>query len=264
MKKYIITVIFSLAAFSPLMAFESFLGPRVELGHTMGFGKGVGSFKDYARLSSWNYIYSPVAVGQSFQLAAQMGLVYQAQFVSWFALVAEFGVGVNNGLTYNGNYNPDAVDEYGGKILLPTDVARIDKPGLDGTMRYSWTSLDLNLIGLFTIARPSKMVRVNLLVGPTVSMQLGGIREVFTAPLHPQGAPFAEDTKSIANSTVAVNVGIVAGLGTQIAVGPGLITIEGRTNWGFIPQLTTHSSDGNPVWTARPFSINLAYSFRMP
>jgi hypothetical protein len=254
MKKHIAILIFSLCALWPTLAFESFLGPRLELGHTMGFGKGVGSFKDYAQLDGVLGDYTPVSVTQSFQLTAQTGLVYQAQFVSWFALVTEFGVGFNNGLTYKGNYNP--VDA--------GDVDRIDKPALDGTMRYSWTSLDLNLIGLFTVARPNSAVRINLLVGPTLSMQLGGIREIFTAPSHSQGAPYTEDTKGIAQNVAFVNAGIVAGIGTQIAVGPGLITIEGRTNWGFVAPLVTHMSKDKPVFIARPFSINLAYSFRMP
>lgn len=263
MNKKVAILFLSLVVLSPVMAFENYFGPRVEMGHSMGFGRGVGSFKDYAQLNGVS-AYSPVSVTQAFQFNAQTGVVHQVQFVSWFALVTELGVGVNNGLTYKGNYNPDAVDPWGGSLLDPTDVARINKPALEGEMRYSWTSLDLNLIGLFTVARPHKSVRVNLLVGPTLSMQLGGTREIFTAPSHPQGAPYTENTKNVAENFAWANVGIVAGVGTQIELGPGLITIEGRTNWGFVPKIITHSSDGQPVWIARPFSINLAYSFRMP
>lgn len=263
-----------------LFAIEHYLGVKVELGFTSGMGSNVGTFKDTMVIESSRFDgisaapFQPhrtqtVSVDQGFQLATQLGLVYQVRFLSWLTLMTELGVGLNNGITYKGNYSQWVGSSSAAVHRIKAgEVARIDKNALEGDLRYSWTSLDFNIIGKFTVAQPSPTVSFHALAGPAMSLRISDVKESYKAVDHgittPGNSVFDENTPRVAPSTNPFNIGVTAGVGVDFVVGNrGLISLEGRTTWMFRPQLQTYMSEGEFFGVSKPFSINIAYSYRL-
>ncbi len=263
-----------------LFAIEHYLGVKAELGYMVGTGKNVGTFSDGMQIEfnrAINIItpkwilhrVEDVSVSQGFQLSTQLGLIYQLHFNSWIAVVTELGLGLNNGMTYKGNYSQWVGSSSAGTSRIKAgELARIDKNPLEGDLRYSWTSLDLNLIAKATFARPTPLIALTILAGPAMSWRISEVTTHYTAVSHgvvtPGNSVFDKDNMPTVIAQNPFNIGVTAGVGADFLVGTrGMINLEGRTTWMFRPQLQTYMSDGAFIGVSKPFSISIAYSYRL-
>lgn len=246
------------SASSSLWAVEHNLGVRADGFIMQGYG-GVGT---YAFTGEFRNPTNNTAVGvtavrsvnQSIRFGGGVGLFYEAGLTPWFSLIPELNFSFGNGITYTGNYNPEF-------IMNPPDFVP-----LTGTMKYNYTSLDLNLLMQFTLVRPKQHIAVNFMIGPAASIILGSVTETFHPDFMVVNAPANETFTNKLTPANRFTMGITTGVGAQIDMGPGKFGFDVRTTWYFRPLFETYLSAAlvNPlIRFAKPLSLGVSYSFAL-
>lgn len=246
-----------LSVSSPLFAVEHHLGVRADGFIMQGFG-GVGTYSFNGQITApdrtGSGVYAVRSVNQSIRFGGSVGLFYQVNFTPWFALIPEVSFGFGNGITYTGNYNPEFV------------LDGPDYKPLTGEMKYTYTSLDFNLLAQFTVVRPKQHIAVNLMVGPAASVILGDIKETFRPDFMVKNAPANEAFENKFAPQNRFTMGITTGVGAQIDMGPGKLGFDVRTTWYFGRLFKTYLSEDldNPlIRMAKPLSLGISYSFAL-
>ncbi|NIZ40620.1 PorT family protein [Entomospira entomophila] len=192
------------------------------------------------------------STNQAIQFSGGAGFFVQIAFNDWYTLMPEVMFAFNRGLTVSGNYRKD--------IILNGP----DFPELTGQIRYSWMAFNINVISQFNVLRPNEMFSFHVLAGPAMSIMVGNIKERFTSDFGMYNKPYNADTTNLIRPTRRFDIGVTAGIGTNIDFGKaGRLTFDVRTTWYFVPQLYTYLSPNKRVRMSLPMSLNLGYAIKL-
>ncbi|NIZ46885.1 PorT family protein [Entomospira nematocerorum] len=249
-----------------IFAVDVFLGVRAEGAITRAYGNiGLYAFKGMFNFpvfdsETWELIPDATpgnvttlrSTNQAIQFSGGAGLFMQIEFNQWYALMPEVMFAFNRGLTVTGNYRKD--------IILNGP----DYPELTGQIRYSWMAFNFNLINQVNLVRPNDMISFHVLAGPSMSLMMGSIKEHFTPDFGMHNKPYNTDTTNLIQPTRRFDIGITAGIGTNVDFGnAGRLTFDVRTTWYFLPQLYTHLSPNKRITMSLPMSLNIGYAIKL-
>jgi TolB-like protein len=172
---------------------------------------------------------------------------------SLLAIQAELSVMINNGIAIDGIdlalYDEGAYDDNGNPFDLKWNECKINDV-------YTYTSLELPILIRFNL-KPVPALLIGILVGPYISLPLGGLKNEFSYPNFAQNNDARDD--KIAN----MPFGVLAGVTVGYNLGLGYITAGMRFLNDFTP-ITANYEGGfgggeRTMFTRRVFSVSLGY-----